>query len=186
MLAHTPGATDGPGGRSAHIHKAFTGTAQPPSLRVRFKGEGCEKSRCAHLVRVRRERDRVALVRGCSRARSADVSGRGDAAHSFRLGRSGMSVDCQRQRAAHDEANEQGGTDQREDEDAGVIGSRARRLKSQLNWQRLTTWSGQRALGKGEPVGRASAYSTCRGEWTTAKSVSNRTLRSSHSDQFSM
>jgi hypothetical protein len=43
-----------------------------------------------------------------------------------------MSVDCQRQRAAEDEANEQSGTDQREDEDAGVIGSRARRLKSQL------------------------------------------------------
>jgi len=60
-----------------------------------------------------------------------------------------MSVDCQRQRAADDEASEQSGTDQREDKDAGVIGSRARRLKSQLNWQRLTTWGGQRALGDG-------------------------------------
>jgi hypothetical protein len=43
-----------------------------------------------------------------------------------------MSVDCQRQRAADSEANEQSGTDQHEDKDAGVIGSRARRLKSQL------------------------------------------------------
>jgi len=54
-----------------------------------------------------------------------------------------MSVDCQRQRAADDEANEQSGTDQREDEDAGVIGSRARRLKSQLAWAHH--WGGQRA-----------------------------------------
>ena len=132
MLAHTPGATDGRVGCSAHIHKAFTGTAQPPSLRVRFEGEECEKSYCAHLVRVRRERDRVALVRGRGRARAADVSGRGHAAYSLRLGQSGMSVDCQRQPTADDEANEQSGTDQREDEDAGVIGSLARRLKSQL------------------------------------------------------
>jgi hypothetical protein len=44
MLAHTPGATDGPGGRSAHIDKAFTGTAQPPSLRVRFKGEDVRRA----------------------------------------------------------------------------------------------------------------------------------------------
>jgi len=43
-----------------------------------------------------------------------------------------VSVDGQRQPAADDEANEQSGTDQREDKDAGVIGSRARRLKSQL------------------------------------------------------
>ena len=39
---------------------------------------------------------------------------------------------CQGQPAADDEANDQSGTDEREGKDAGVIGLRARQLKSQL------------------------------------------------------